>query len=421
MTGSWLQAMLQAVESALVRAVPVWAMANPQIYQGLGLPGMVIFYQNVPSNATVQSYWAIKVLRFCRSSVPSFGETDSWASRGLIEWRRTRMPRELDAKLPRHGGILYGTGSGTRGGDRSGAVLLRPCKSANTTRAHASDWRQFETWCDARALEALPARAEVVATYLASLAQAGKADSTIGRHLAAIGWQHRQRGHVPPTARDTRMVIADTLAGIRREARDRPSRRKAAIVAADLVRTMEAVRGIGSRAVRDRAVLALGLASALRRSELVALQLADLTLVKEGARITIRSSKTDQDGEGLMIAIPNGKAILPIARLKAWLRVRGDAPGSLLTRFAANAAITNLPMSDRAIARIVQKYAGLAGLDPATVGGHSLRAGFLTEAARSGASLPKMQEVSRQKKVEVLLGYIRSAKLFEDHAGEGFL
>ena len=83
--------------------------------------------------------------------------------------------------------------------------------------------------------------------------------------------------------------------------------------------------------------------------------------------------------------------------------------------------MTGLPMSDRAIARMVQKYAALAGLDPVTIGAHSLRAGFLTEAARSGASLPKMQEVSRQKKLEVLLGYIRSAELFEDHAGGGFL
>ena len=83
--------------------------------------------------------------------------------------------------------------------------------------------------------------------------------------------------------------------------------------------------------------------------------------------------------------------------------------------------MTGLAMSDRAIARIVQKYAALAGLDASAVGAHSLRAGFLTEAARSGASLPKMQEVSRQKKLEVLLGYIRSAELFEDHAGGGFL
>ena len=173
--------------------------------------------------------------------------------------------------------------------------------------------------------------------------------------------------------------------------------------------------------MRDRAILALGLALALRRSELVALQLADVQLVKEGARITIRSSKTDQEGEGQVIAIPNGQTIFPIARLKAWLAVRGEAPGPLFARFAANGVLTELPMSDRAIARIVQKYAALAGLDPVTIGAHSLRAGFLTEAARSGASLPKMQEVSRQKKLEVLLGYIRSAELFEDHAGGGFL
>lgn len=301
------------------------------------------------------------------------------------------------------------------------ASYRRRAKSANTLRAYASDWRQFEAWCDDRALEPVPARAEAVATYLAVLAQAGKADSTIGRHLAAIGWQHRQQGHVPPTVRDAHMVIADTLAGIRREARARPSNKKAAIAAADLVKMITAVRGIGSKAVRDRAILALGLASALRRSELVALHLADVQLVKEGARITIRHSKTDQEGEGQVIAIPNGQTILPVARLKAWLAVRGEGPGPLFTRFAAHGAMTALPMSDRAVARIVQKYAAMAGLDPVTIGAHSLRAGFLTEAARSGASLPKMQEVSRQKKLEVLLGYIRSAELFEDHAGEGFL
>jgi site-specific recombinase XerD len=297
----------------------------------------------------------------------------------------------------------------------------RRAKSANTLRAYESDWHQFEDWCDQRGLEPLPALSEAVATYLAALAQAGRADSTIGRHLAAICWRHRQDGHVPPAARDARMVIADTLAGIRREMRTRPSAKKAAISAADLIKMIEAVRGIGCKALRDRAILALGLASALRRSELVALQLADVSLAKEGARITIRNSKTDQEGEGQVIAIPNGQTILPIARLKAWLAVRGDAPGPLFIRFAANGTMTNLTMSDRAIARIVQKYAGLAGLDPVTIGAHSLRAGFLTEAARSGASLPKMQEVSRQKKLEVLLGYIRSAELFEDHAGEGFL
>ena len=188
------------------------------------------------------------------------------------------------------------------------------------------------------------------------------------------------------------MAIADTLAGIRREARARPSKKKAAIAASDLVRMIAAVRGNGSKAMRDRAVLALGLASAMWRSELVALQLADVALVKKGARSTFRHSQTDQEGEGQGIAIPTGPTILPVAPLKARLALRGDAPDPLFTRFAAHGAMTGLPMSDRAIARIVQKYAGLVGLGPAMVGAHSLRAGFLTGAARSGASCPRCRK-----------------------------
>jgi len=120
-------------------------------------------------------------------------------------------------------------------------------KAANTLRAYTSDWNQFEGWCDARSLDPLPARPEAVATYLASLALAGKADTTIGRHLAAIGWKHRQDGLVAPVQRDERMVIADTLAGIRRETRARPSARKVAITAKDLAAMIAAADGEGTR------------------------------------------------------------------------------------------------------------------------------------------------------------------------------
>ena len=294
-------------------------------------------------------------------------------------------------------------------------------KSANTLRAYASDWRQFQNWCWTRGLEPLPARPEAVATYLASLAMAGKADSTITRHSAAIGWHHRQEGLVAPVVRDERMVIADTLSGIHREQRARPVRKKAAISAADLARMIGAAQGQGTRSIRDRAVLALGLAAALRRSELVALQLSDIDLVREGLRLTIRHSKTDQDGKGQVIAVPTGKVLRPVAHLTAWLAVRGGKAGPLFLRLDAQGHLVDEPMSDRSVARLVQRYAGRIGLDPERIGGHSLRAGFLTEAARNNASLAKMQEVSRQKKVEVLLGYVRSAALFEDHAGSTFL
>ena len=138
-------------------------------------------------------------------------------------------------------------------------------KAANTVRAYDSDWRQFEEWCWVRDLEPMPAMPEAVATYLASLAQAGRADSTIGRHLAAIAWHHKQAGQVAPQHRDPLDVIGDTLAGIRREQRARPTRKKSAILAADLARMIAAAEGQSPRAIRDRAVMALGLAAALRR------------------------------------------------------------------------------------------------------------------------------------------------------------
>lgn len=300
-------------------------------------------------------------------------------------------------------------------------VYRTQAKAANTLRAYTSDWTQFEGWCDERGLDPLPARPEAVATYLASLALAGKAASTIGRHLAAIGWKHRQDGQVPPSARDGRRVIADTVAGIRREARARPSARKAAITARELSAMIAAAEGQGTRSIRDRAILALGLAAALRRSELVAIERRDVELVDKGLKLTLRQSKTDQEGEGQVIAVPAGKTLKPVERLKAWLAVRGQGVGPLFYQIDPQGRLTDQPMSDRSIARLIQRYAGRSGLDPGTVAGHSLRAGFLTEASRAGATIAKMQEVSRHKKVEVLLGYVRSAELFDDHAGEDFI
>lgn len=294
-------------------------------------------------------------------------------------------------------------------------------KSVNTLRAYSSDWRQFEDWCWERELTAIPAAPEAVATYLASLALAGRADSTITRHLAAIGWKHRQEGVAAPMGRDTHMLIADTLSGIRREQRARPTRKKAAITAKDLARMIAFAEGQGTRGIRDRAVLALCLAAALRRSELVALQLADVMMVDRGLKVRIGFSKTDQEGEGVEIAVPAGKVLKPVEHLNVWLRVRGGAAGPLFTRIGTKGEFTMEAMSDRSVARLIQRYAEMAGLDPASVAGHSLRAGFLTEAARTRASIKKMQEVSRHKSVKVLLGYVRSAEMFDDHAGAGFL
>jgi site-specific recombinase XerD len=168
--------------------------------------------------------------------------------------------------LPETAGAIVAVGEGPLSAEIAAARSYRTrAKSENTLRAYGSDWRQFEDWCWARELEPLPALPEGVATYLAALALAGRADSTITRHLAAIGWKHRQNGIATPMARDTHMLIADTLSGIRREQRARPTRKKAAITAKDLARMIACADGQGTRSTRDRAVLALCLAAALQR------------------------------------------------------------------------------------------------------------------------------------------------------------
>ena len=264
----------------------------------------------------------------------------------------------------------------------------------------------------------------MVAVFLAAEAEAGLAPLTIGRRLAAIGWMHRRAGLQPPQAREGAAAIVEVIAGIRRSHGVAPVKKHAAD--ADVLRDiLRAIAGDDLRSVRDRALLAFGMAGAFRRSELVALRLADVEWVKEGLRVTIRRAKTDQEGAGATIAIPEGRRLRPKTSLDAWVQQAGIADGFLFRRLirgkAGEATVSASPMSDRAVARLVQARVLAAGYDPASFAGHSLRSGVLTAAARSGASIFKMREVSRHKSMQVLADYVRDAELFRDHAGDGFL
>lgn len=293
-------------------------------------------------------------------------------------------------------------------------------RAPSTLRAYASDWRRFSAWCGARGEQNLPAMPTTVAVFLAAEAAAGAAPATIVRRLAAIGWMHRRAGMPSPRGREGGGAIDDVCAGIRREHGIAPVRKAPAD--ADVLRDMlRAITGQDLRAARDRALLVIGMAAALRRSELAALRLGDIARVPEGLRVTIRRSKTDQEGAGATIAIPDGQRLRPKALLEAWIEMAGIPDGPLFRRLTAAGQVSADPMSDRAIARLVQARAGAAGYPAADFGGHSLRAGFLTAAARAGASVFKMQEVSRHRSMQVLAGYVRDADLFRDHAGKGFL
>jgi integrase len=173
--------------------------------------------------------------------------------------------------------------------------------------------------------------------------------------------------------------------------------------------------------LRGKAMISLGFAGAFRRSELVALQVAGLAEVPDGFRVTIRRSKTDQTGEGHEIVIPRGARIRPVETVQAWLQAAGIADGFLLRSVGKGGRVRDGGLLGSDVARLVKHYARLAGLDPAQFSGHSLRAGFCTSAAESGASILKIQEVSRHRSVDVLSGYVRRVDMFRDHAGSGFL
>ena len=171
---------------------------------------------------------------------------------------------------------------------------------------------------------------------------------------------------------------------------------------------------------RDRALLALGFAGAFRRSELIALELADLTFETEGMRVHIRHSKTDQEGRGQEIAIPRGRHLRPVRAVQDWLKAAKIKDG-LVFRSIDRHGHVGAALSAQSVALIVKRHAEIAGLDPHEFAGHSLRAGFLTSAAEAGADVLRMMEVSRHKRVETVQGYVRRANGFKGHAGEQFL
>jgi integrase len=215
-------------------------------------------------------------------------------------------------------------------------------------------------------------------------------------------------------------AVRDTIAGIRRTIGAAPVRKKAAT--SDLVIGMAAESG-SLRALRNRAIILLGFAGAFRRSELVALNIEDLEEVPEGVLVTIRRSKTDQEGVGRKVAIPRGEIACPVAALKAWLEAAGIAAGALFVRVynRRNQFHRGERLAPRNVAAIVKAGATRLGLDPAAFGGHSLRAGFVTSAVKRGANLIKITDVTGHRSLEMLKTYSRDPEAFVGHAGAGLL
>jgi len=298
------------------------------------------------------------------------------------------------------------------------ADFARASKAKATQEAYGSDFRIFESWCRSRGLSALPATAESLCAFLADQATLGKRASTLGRRLAAVRYFHRAAGLDTPTGDEK---VKAVLSGIRRTIGAAPVRKKAAT--SDIVLGMVGGKGQSLRELRDRAILLLGFAGAFRRSELVALDVADIEWTAEGALITIRRSKTDQEGLGRKVGIPHGEIACPVAALKSWLSAAGIAEGTVFVRIwnKRSQRVTSQRLAARNVAAIVKAGAARLGFDPATFGGHSLRSGLVTTAVKRGVNLMKVCDQTGHKSLEMLRVYSRDAELFAGNAAQGLL
>lgn len=285
-------------------------------------------------------------------------------------------------------------------------------KAAATVRAYRSDWRDFTAWCDCRALVALPASPETVALYITDLAGWAKC-STIGRRLAAISQAHQTAGHESPTQTPR---VRTTMAGIRRTI-GVAQQGKVPVLTADLRRMVGTLddRVIG---IRDRALLLVGFAGAFRRSELVGLDVADITDGADGLTVLLRRSKTDQEGVGRKIGLPYGSspATCPVRAYRAWLEASGITDGPVFRPVDRHGRVRPGRLSGNAVALIVKRTLSNAGVDSANYAGHSLRAGLATSAAQAGASERSIMAQTGHKSLPMVRRYIRDGNLFRENA-----
>ena len=280
---------------------------------------------------------------------------------------------------------------------------LRASKSRNTIRAYRSDWEDFDKWCEANSVQALPAAPEVVCAYLTSMVTGGKKYSTIARRVASISKAHQAAGHESPTRG---ILVRDTLKGIARTITTAKS--QAVPLRLTDIRKIAYALPDNLQAKRDLALLLAGYIMAGRRSEVVALNIEDVTFTREGMRLAIRKSKTDQAGEGETFGVNfcrKDPTICPVKALNAWIVAAGITSGPIFRAINRHGQLHYGRLNDKAVERIVRKYAPECS-------GHSLRAGFVTDQYAAGTPEAVIAERSRHKSRVVMGSYRREANVF---------
>jgi integrase len=313
---------------------------------------------------------------------------------------------------PDHPGGVAPTPAGQAALDAAQA-LAHHAHAPATLRAYRADWTHFAEWCQAHGFAPVPAAPATVGAYLASLAES-HAPSSIRRRLSALGKMHRFND-LPwnPAHRD----IQGPLQGLLRR-HGRPAQ-KAAALTLPMLRQLVSTCDRSARGRRDRALLLLGFAGALRRSELVFLRVEDVAIVANGLRLRILRSKTDPGGQGEEIGVPRGRHAdtCPERAFFDWQEVALRKAGPLFRKISVAGRIGEDALHPDAVRRILAHRAGLAGLEKKgfeRLSAHALRVGFITVAYENGVRDEDIMRHTRHRDLRTMRGYVQRAGLVDE-------
>ena len=293
---------------------------------------------------------------------------------------------------------------------------LKTSKAINTLRAYKSDFKDFSAFCAKHEFNCMPTDPKIVSLYLTHLSSSSKI-STLRRRLVSIGVVHKLKGHYLDTKHP---VIIENLMGIKRKKGSIQKGKKPILInhLKQIINVIDEKKIEKIKKLRNRTLILIGFGGGFRRTELISIDYEDLDFVEEGVKITLRRSKTDQFGEGLIKGLPYfpNEKYCPVTSLKNWLNLSKIKNGPIFRRFAKSSILTKHRLTDQSVALLIKDYLRLAGIENQNFSGHSLRSGFATVAAESGADERSIMSMTGHKSSQMVRRYIREANLFKNNA-----
>jgi len=294
---------------------------------------------------------------------------------------------------------------------------LQSSKANNTVRAYKSDFNDFGIFCAQNGFNSLPSEPKIVSLYLTHLSTKDCKMSTLKRRLVSIGVVHKLKGHYLDTKHPS---IIENIMGIKRRKGSIQKGKKPILISnlKDLINVIDQQDKEEIKKSRDRSIILIGFSGGFRRNEIVSLDCDDLDFVPEGLKVNIKRSKTDQFGEGFTKALPyfDSSQYCPVVSLKKWIEISKINSGPVFRRFVKGSKLSENRLTDQTVALLIKEYVNLTGIDSKNYSGHSLRSGFATSAAESGAEERSIMAMTGHKSTEMVRRYIKEANLFKNNA-----